>query len=89
MPVKLVPSVKSEPRTNPNVKLNTPATDIIAVLSVLDFEDIVNGIDMTTVIKAIDTIVPNAKKNKNTNPEKKFAVVGSIAAITTALPANP
>ena len=89
MPVKLVPSVKSEPSTKPNAKLNTPATDIIRVLSVLDFEDMVNGIDITTVIKAIDTMVPNAKKNKNTNPEKKLGVVGSIAAITTALPAKP
>tara|TARA_B100001540_G_C15341757_1_gene432788 strand:+ start:339 stop:551 length:213 start_codon:yes stop_codon:yes gene_type:complete len=69
--------------------LSTPAIEIITLLVVSDFVDATKGADTIIVNIAIEIIVPIENNNRNVIPVIKSGVVGRIASITAALPANP
>ena len=79
----------SEPSAQPSAILSIPAIEIITLLVVSDFDVATKGADTSIVNSAIDSIVPIENNNKNTIPVPKLGVVGRIASITAALPANP
>ena len=65
MPVKSVPSVRSEPSAKPNNMLNTPAIDINMFPTLPDLVGKANGIDISIVKSAIEIIVPIEKNIRN------------------------
>ena len=73
----------------PSTILSNPATDINKLLTLLELEKILSGIENIIVIRAIEIIVPSEKKSKKAIPLVILGEVGSIANITAALPANP
>ena len=74
---------------NPSTMLSNPATEINKLLTLLELEKILRGIENIIVIIAIEIIVPNEKKTKKAIPLVMLGEVGSINNITAALPASP
>ncbi len=84
-----MPKVISNPMMNPSVMLSNPATEINKLLTLLELEKILRGIENIIVIRAIEIIVPNENKTKKAIPLVMLGEVGSISNITAALPASP
>ena len=89
MPVMFVPNKISDPKASPSNILSKPAAEIIILLNLSDFDVTANGVDIMTVNIAIDIIVPIEKNTRKSTPDLKSGVVGNMASITAALPANP
>jgi hypothetical protein len=78
----------SDPRASPSPMLKVPKIEIIELVNLLDSVK-TNGIDIIIVIMLIDIIVPTEKNSRKSIPVEILGVVGSIANIIAALPANP